>query len=207
MAGAPRLLLTRCERLVNRLIAESSPAQRAAQTLEGRTLAVDVAGLDLVIGIGVSGGAVALELDPDAAAVDVRLRATPLELVRLARAESTEELKSARTELAGDVHTAEAFAELMRLARPDLEDELAGWIGDIAAHETAELARGLTAWGRRAQHALELDTAEYLQHEQRLLPAALEVAAFSADVDRLRDDVERAEARLERIAARLEEWR
>lgn len=197
-----RALAARCERLANRLIAESTPARTRAGALEGRSMSIELAGLDVTLRAAIANGTVELGIGADEPA-DVKLSATPLELLRLARAESTDELKSARTRLDGDVHVAEGFAELARLARPDLEDELARWIGDIAAHETAELGRRLGAYAGRARRALELDTAEYLQEEQRLVPGPHEVAAFSDDVDRLRDDVDRAEARLERIAKAL----
>ncbi len=201
MVAARMSVLRRCERLLDRLIAESTPARRAAAALEGRSIAVEVSGAGLEIHCGVEDGGVSLSLEPGRPA-DVRVRATPLELVSLARA-SADELKTARTRLEGDVHVAEKFAELARLARPDLEDELSRFVGDIAAHETAELARRLGAYAARARRALELDAAEYLQEEQRVLPGPLEVAAFTADVDRLRDDVERAAARLERIETAL----
>ncbi len=195
-------LLTRCERLIDRLIAESTAAQRAARGLEGKSMAAEIFGLELTIHATVADTALRLSTDAGKPA-DVRLRATPLELARLARADA-DELKTSRVALDGDVHVAEAFAELARLARPDIEDELSRWVGDIAAHELAEAGRALNAFAARAGRALELDTAEYVQEEQRLLPGPLEVDAFGADVDRLRDDVERAEARLERIAAVIE---
>jgi len=91
---------------------------------------------------------------------------------------------------------------LMKLARPDLEGEVARWIGDIPAHALGEAVRGAGAWAKRAAEALYLNTAEYLQEESRALPGALEAQAFYSDVERLRDDVERAAARLARLERR-----
>ena len=109
-------------------------------------------------------------------------------------------VKRTRAELRGDLHTAEQFALLLRLARPDLEGELARWIGDVPAHAVGEAARGVRTWLGQAVAALRMNTAEYLQEESRALPAALEAQAFYGDVERLRDDVERAAARVERLA-------
>jgi ubiquinone biosynthesis protein UbiJ len=47
-----------------------------------------------------------------------------------------------------------------------------------------------------------MNTAEYLQEESRVVPAALEAQAFYDDVERLRDGVERAAARLARLERR-----
>jgi ubiquinone biosynthesis protein UbiJ len=100
------------------------------------------------------------------------------------------------------LHTAERFAALLKHARPDLEEELSHWIGDVAAHELGRAAANAGAWFRRAAAALRMNTAEYLQEESRALPAALEAQAFYRDVERLRDDVERAAARLVRLERR-----
>jgi ubiquinone biosynthesis protein UbiJ len=90
----------------------------------------------------------------------------------------------------------------LKLARPDLEEHAARWLGDVPAHALGEAARAAGAWLGRAARALRADTAEFLQEESRALPAPLEAQAFYADVERLRDDVERAAARLSRLERR-----
>jgi ubiquinone biosynthesis protein UbiJ len=85
---------------------------------------------------------------------------------------------------------------MLKLARPDLEEEVAKWVGDVPAHALGEVVRGFGAWLARAGGALRMNTAEYLQEESRALPAPLEAQGFYSDVERLRDDVERLAARL-----------
>ena len=88
---------------------------------------------------------------------------------------------------------------MLKLARPDLEGEVAKWLGDVPAHALGEVARGLGAWLGRAGAALRMNTAEYLQEESRAVPAPFEAQAFYSDVERMRDDVERLAARLARL--------
>ena len=45
----------------------------------------------------------------------------------------------------GDAEIAEGFQELLRAARPDLEEELSRQIGDVAAHQVGNL----TTWRQR----------------------------------------------------------
>ena len=126
----------------------------------------------------------------------------PVLLGLLGNAEA-EGFRESGAELSGDVATAEAFAELLRHARPDLEEELSRLIGDIAAHEVAGAARRTDTWAREAGSALTMNTSEFLQEEARQLPPRVEVNAFGRAVECLRDDVERAAQRL----ARLEQHR
>jgi ubiquinone biosynthesis protein UbiJ len=192
-------LLDTLERLLNRHISESTNATRRLAALDGRSFAVAIAGPDVRILMTARDGHLAVRASADEPA-DATVRGTPLALLGLLEPGSLSRLRTQNVELVGNVHVAEEFAEMLRHARPDLEGELAGWIGDIAAHEVGAALRGLGAWTLRAHRALEADVAEYLQYERAALPAALEAREFYADVERLRDDVERMEQRLERLA-------
>jgi ubiquinone biosynthesis protein UbiJ len=187
-------------RRLNRLIDESTPAKDLARELEGSSFAVEVEGPAVRCVLVAHDGRVALS--DDAQAPTASLRATPLDLLALARRNSVASLRSTSAEVRGDLQVAEKFADLLKFARPDFEEELARWIGDLAAHEVGRTARGFVAWLRRAGAALAMNSAEYLQEESRALPAALEAQSFYSDVERLRDDVERAAARLARLEQR-----
>jgi ubiquinone biosynthesis accessory factor UbiJ len=207
-----RELATLLERALNREIAESTPARDLVADLDGETFAIDVRGLGVGCVLRSSGGRVAVDLRWQAAAqsrsrdtptaVSATLSATPIELLRLARSADLSTLRGTGAEIFGSPEVAERFATLLKLARPDLEEHAARWIGDVPAHALGEAARGIGAWLERAARAMRANTAEFLQEESRALPAALEVQAFYADVERLRDDVERAAARLGRLERR-----
>ena len=97
---------------------------------------------------------------------------------------------------------AQKFQRLLMLARPDPEEELAGLIGDAAAHQVGTVLRQAADWGRRSGGIVAANLREYLQEEQRDIPSSYEMGRFSRDVQTLRDDVERAEARLDRLERR-----
>jgi ubiquinone biosynthesis protein UbiJ len=199
------------ERVLNREIAASTAAGDVLAGLDGESFAIEVRGLSLRCVLSARGDRVVVEPDfaattesgaargaaPGARrAASATLRATPLDLLRLARSADVSSLKGTSAEIAGSPEIAERFAALLKLARPDLEDALARWVGDVPAHALARAAQDAGGWLLRAASALRLNTAEFLQEESRVLPAALEAQAFYADVERLRDDVERAAARL-----------
>jgi ubiquinone biosynthesis protein UbiJ len=135
-------------------------------------------------------------------AASATLSATPIDLLRLSRSADLSTLRGTGAEISGSPEIAERFAKLLKLARPDLEEHAARWVGDVPARALGDAARAAGAWLERAAFALRSNTAEFLQEESRALPAALEAQAFYADVERLRDDVERAAARLARLERR-----
>ena len=92
--------------------------------------------------------------------------------------------------------------DLLTHARPDFEEEMARVVGDLAARNIANVARGFLDFGRRTARSLAGSVSEYLQEEGRDVPTRTELEEFLAGVDRIRDDVERAEARLARLETR-----
>ncbi len=190
------------ERLLERAVRESSSVERRVEALDGRSFRIRIDGLGIDLTLRADGGRLHVT-DEDARPADATVRGTPLDLLRLARQRNiASRLHGSGVELTGRVHVAEQFAELLRLALPDLEEEAARFIGDIAAHRAGNAIRGLAAWLRKAVDALELDTAEYLTEESRLLPTRYEAEALFSAVETLRDDVERAAIRVERLARR-----
>jgi ubiquinone biosynthesis protein UbiJ len=186
------------ERALNREIAASTAAGDVLASLGGESFAIEVLGFGVRCVLRAQGERIVVDAARvgDRPAASVTLRATPLDLLRLARSADVSSLKGTSAELVGSPEVAERFAALLKLARPDVEDALARWIGDVPAHALARAAQDAGAWLHRAASALRLNTAEFLQEESRALPAALEAQAFYADVERLRDDVERAAVRL-----------
>ena len=196
------MVLATCQSMLNRSIADSTAARRAAQGLEGESLAVEIDGTGIRVTLRVSQGEITLAAD-DAGPVSAELGAGPLDLLRLARAGSLGELRGTQARLSGDVSVAEGFAELLRLAKPDFEEALSGWIGDIPAHEVGDATRAFVGWGFAASRALRANMAEYLQEESRVMPGRYEVGAFYGDVERLSDDVDHAAKRLDRLERSL----
>jgi ubiquinone biosynthesis protein UbiJ len=182
---------------LNRCIGESTAARELLARLDGTSFAVHVEGLGVTRVLHADGER--LRLDSDATAATATLSATPFDLLRLLRADGVSGVKRTRAALSGDLDVAERYARMLKLARPDLEEEVAKWLGDVPAHALGEAARGIGAWLTRAGAALRMNTAEYLQEESRVMPAPLEAQAFYSDVERLRDDVERIAARLQRL--------
>ena len=182
---------------LNRCIGESTAARELLTRLAGTSFAVRVEGLGITAVLRSDGER--LHVGSDAEGATAALRAAPLDLLRLMNADGVSGVKRTRADLSGDLEVAERYARMLKLAKPDLEEEVAKWLGDLPAHALGEAVRGARSWLARAGAALRMNAAEYLQEESRALPAPLEAQAFYSDVERLRDDVERAAARLARL--------
>lgn len=186
--------------ILNRNIGEITPARELCARLDGKTVVIRVRDTALTLTFGFNNNRIELGTAlPDEP--DVVIVGSPLTLAKVARGGGQSELRDGSLEVTGNAAVADAFRELLAYAKPDIEEELSGVVGDAAAHRLGELARGLRDWARDARATMEANMREYLQEESRELPSRYEVERFTRDVNVLRDDVERAAARL----ARLEE--
>lgn len=187
--------LTPLEAILNRNIAASPTARALCKRLDGKVLALHLEGSPLDLYFSARSEQMSLATGHDGP-VNATLSGTPLSLLRLAGPAPEAALRTGSVHIEGDAETAQVFSELLKNARPDLEEELARVIGDVAAHQLGAAARSAIGFARRAADTFAQNVAEYLQEESRDLPSRTEVEEFTAGVDGLRDAVDRIEARL-----------
>jgi len=192
--------LASAEALLNRCIDSSARAAVLARRLEGTSLQVDV---DAIARIRLTAhrGRLALLAGDDSKADAVISGSLPALLQLLKGTPRAAGFGAAQ--IRGDAEIADRYRELVALARPDPEEELSRWIGDLPARRVSQFASGALEWARRAHRTAALNIAEYLQEEGRDLVNKTELEEFLRGVDELRDTAERVGARLGRLEARL----
>jgi len=105
-------------------------------------------------------------------------------------------------QIRGDAEIANLYRDLFAAARPDLEEELSRWVGDMPARHLSLLAKSVRTWARRARRTAGENIAEYLQEEGRDLVTKTEMEEFLRGVDAVRESMDRIEARLIAIERR-----
>ncbi len=184
--------------LLNRNIAESTPARELCQKLSGTVVAIRVRNTALAAYFVVNDEALDL-VTSSADEPDVVITGSIITLARMAGQSGEAAIRDGSLDLTGDAETAGEFQQLLAFAKPDVEEELSGIVGDVAAHRLGEIARGVGRWGRDARSTMGANIREYLQEESRDAPSRYEVDTFTTNVSTLRDDVDRVEARLNRL--------
>jgi ubiquinone biosynthesis protein UbiJ len=186
--------------VINRYLAMDPAACSRLAGLDSRVIALELRGFDLRLVFRVQGQGIVF-LDDTELKHDTLLRGTPISLARLGlgRGNTTDTLFSGEVEIEGDVETGQGFKAILDGIDIDWEEQLAGYTGDVLAHQLGNAARRMSRWLRHGRLTLEKDLSEYLQEELRLVPARIEIENLLEDIARLGMDVDRLEARLRRL--------
>lgn len=186
------------EALLNRGLATSDEARALATSLEGRDLGFTIEGTPFDARLRISGQRFAVAL-PDGSIPDASLSGGPMGMIRLLGRDPEAAIRDGSVRITGDTGIAERFRELLRLAAPHLERELARFVGEPLAREFAGAKRAAADWGQETGDKIAQHLSQYLKDDARLVPGAAEMAGFARDVEALADDVACAEARISRL--------
>jgi ubiquinone biosynthesis protein UbiJ len=192
--------LASAEAVLNRNIAASSRASALAKRLEGTSLQVEVDGITRVR-TTCCGGRTALLAGDDSPADAVISGSAPA-LLQMFRAGTPSAQTRTSVQIRGDAEIANLYRDLFAAARPDLEEELSRWVGDMPARHLSLLAKSVRTWARRARRTAGENIAEYLQEEGRDLITKTDLEEFLRGVDGVREGIDRIEARLIRLEQR-----
>ena len=196
------------ERLLNRNLPRSPRARSLCSELAGKDIAVTIDGLALRFVLGSDGERLTLRRSgasaASAEAAGAEFRGTPLNLIALAGPDAEGVIRRGGVRVDGDAQLAQQFRELVRLLRPDIEEEMAQLVGDAAAHRLGRAASGVLRFGRRLAATGTRNVAEYFAYERADLVPRAEADAFFADVDRMREGVDRLAARVALLAPKAQ---
>lgn len=181
------------ERAVNHMLRATPLALERLRPHAGRTVGFHVGPLAMALTVQTT-GEVAAALP--GAARDLEVRISPFLLPRLA---AGDEAAFRDIEMQGDAELAQEVSFLARNLTWDVEEDLAGAVGDIAAHRIVAALRGFGRWGRDASLRMAQGAAEYWTEESPLIASRVKVESFVREVAELRDAVERLEKRVERL--------
>jgi len=188
------------EQILNGHVQESTAALDLLSSLHGKSLGVEVRGPGVTIVVSAQKEKLRLEFARESSAT-ATVSGTPLALVASLRGDALSGFKDSGIAISGDAEVAEDFSTLLRLARPDLEEQLSHVAGDVLAHRIGRTVRNAQAWSKQAVSALGMNTTEYLQEESRQVPTRVEVEGLFAEIERLRDAAERVAARIDQHIA------
>lgn len=177
---------------LNRMLARESWARTKLSPFAGRTARFDVPPFALALQVADGGLFSTANEGAPAVTIKASLAALPLAL-----GDPKAMMRDVRLE--GDAEFAQALSFVLQNLRPEPEEELSRFVGDIAAQRLVGLARAALAQARVGSDRLAHSAADYFAAENPMIVTRREAEQFTREVGTLRDDVERLAKRIERI--------
>lgn len=194
MTASPAWLAS-LEAVLNRNLDESAEAASSLRHLDGRSLRIDITSL-ISVRAAVHGTRLLLSSGNALEGADAVISGSAFALMNLLAANAANPGSASSVQVSGDAEMANRFRDLFKLLRPDIEGEVARFIGEVPAHGLARFASAAMHWSRRAASSGRQNIAEYLQEESRDLVNKTELEEFLRGVDHVREATDRIEARL-----------
>jgi ubiquinone biosynthesis protein UbiJ len=195
-----RAMLAATERSLKLALNRDPLTARRLAPLEGKTILVQGRDPDWQLYLQPGNEGIALSTS-HSSQPDCTLSAPSNLLVRLLLSNQRQRLlQDPQLQLTGDSQVLVSLQNTMGDLRLDGEAELARWLGPVAAHAIADIARGSWQWGGHARQSINRSLAEYLTEESGQLVGNAEAGAFAEQLYQLRLDLDRLEARINQLS-------
>ena len=175
---------------INHLLSGEDWARERLRVFAGQTVHIDLASLKLALEITPQGIFAAGDKNV-AATVSVRLPADALRRILTDRNSLL-----AASQISGAADLAECLGFISRNLSWDAEADLSHVVGDIAARRLVSGGKQVLQWPGQQAKNLALNLTEYFTEESPTIASRQDVAAFCAEVDKLREPLDRLEKRI-----------
>jgi ubiquinone biosynthesis protein UbiJ len=193
----PHLLAGFLEAGVNRVLALDPASEQRLLKLQGKTLQLDLEGLEISLFLSFDSGNVQVGLESDTEP-DTLIRGTPVALFSMAAPGDAERwgLPGSNVHIEGDANLARDLERLFSKMEPDWEKPITDLLGDVLGFQLASgLKQGVAAVQAAAEGAGEAAGAFFRDDSEELVRPG-ELDEFNRAVDTLNDALGRLEARL-----------
>ncbi len=192
----------------NRLLGFDPDALARCRELEGRCIALEITDLDFRVYCHPGAAGLRLSRDLPPREIDASISGRLMALVNLAA--NDDKLSTSmreRVSYHGDVALAQRLQQIIAGLDIDWEEVLAGYTGDVLAHQLTRGWHDVTGQLRAGAESLLATTSEFLREEARLTPTQTEFERLAAGITALKHDSARVEARFELLLDRIRERR
>tara|TARA_Y100000590_G_scaffold146906_1_gene168742 strand:- start:1152 stop:1748 length:597 start_codon:yes stop_codon:yes gene_type:complete len=179
---------------INRQIATRTSAKKISEQLEGKILSIHIKNTSRFFNVIMNSN----ELNSHTITenYDVQISGSLINFAKLLRNNSSDALRDGTISINGDVAVAQKFQKLFAMIKPDIEEELSHFVGDIMANNIVTVSKKTGDWLHNTTDILQENIKEYLQEEIKLMPNKYEFNVFSKEVSKIRDDIERLEKKI-----------
>ncbi len=201
MPSLPYVLALRAaESVINQALRYDPATRQRLKALNGKAIYIETLSPAMAFMVNIDQQRIRLLPESDQRP-HATIEAPSYALLKLAVSEQPQLIGSA-LRVHGQVQLIEQLHSIARQLDIDWEEPLSLLLGDSAGHQIGQSVRSLFSFARKTARTFVMNSTEYLQEEQEILPVRWEIDEFMDETQDLRADTERLEARLQRLNLR-----
>ena len=129
---------------INSQIATRTSAKKISEQLEGKILSIHIKSTSRFFNVIMNSN----ELNPHTVKenYDVQISGSLISFAKLLRNNSSDALRDGTISINGDVAVAQKFQKLFAMIKPDIEEELSHFVGDIMANNIVKVSKKTGDW-------------------------------------------------------------
>ena len=199
----PRMLAGFLEAAINRVLVLDPASVDRISRLKGKTLQLDLEGLEITLFLSFEYGNVLVSLDSEHEP-DTVISGTPMALFAMAAPGDTGQwgLPGSSVRISGDANLARDIERIFSRLDPDWQKPLTDVLGDVIGFQLASgLKQGLDGLRAATGSTAEM-VGQYFREDAPDLVRPAELKEFGQAVDSLNDATERLQARIRNLLER-----
>ena len=171
-------------------------------TLAGKRIALEIKKVNHTFFLNIENDHIALI--PESNDIDVRLKAKPSTLLKIARdGIENANLDKGELEIEGDAIVGQRFAGMLNTLDIDWEELIASKFGDVSARMAFNFFDKLQQWRTETGNTIQQNLSEFLVEEAQIVSHQNQVENFVHAVDIVRNDAARLQARFTELEKKL----
>ncbi|CAA6806051.1 MAG: Sterol-binding domain protein [uncultured Thiotrichaceae bacterium] len=197
------ILLSSIELAIQQWIKLDPASGKSLAALGDHVICLHITGLDLFLYFLPTHDGM-MVMGDYAEVADATIHVSAMNLIRLGlSADSGAVILETDTRIEGNIGLATQFSAILKNANIDWEEVLSKYVGDIIAHQSANITQTTVGWIKESAQAMNLNISEYFTEESKLSVSESEVNHYLNQVDILRNDADRLNARVNRLQQQL----
>ena len=177
--------------IVNHLLSQNDWMQSDLINHKNKIVVIEISGFKIIFKVKGNGQ---LEVIDDSKGCDCTIKLTINDFIS-----QLVNNNNGKISIEGDLELANKISQVLKKIEWDLEEDLAKYIGDIAAIQTTKVLKKIKNTSKKNIKTLVGSLIEYWQEENMILAKVRDVEIFNKKIDTIVEDTERAEAKINNI--------
>lgn len=198
-----KFILPNLTKAINTYLKLDPESKQRLKALRDKVITVELLPFHFIFQLECTEAGIKLHAE-EALLAETKITGTPLQMLgMMINKDNRQQFFADDLKIEGNAELGQKVVELFDELNIDWEEYLSKFVGDVPAHHTGRVIRGISKWLVHAKETFADNINEYVHEEIQWFPSHEALKDFYIEIDNLRMDIDRMEARITRLKSAL----